>query len=97
MATALVKERTDEFKDMKPFYGSRELYEVREGVPTLFSLSVKLVLDVNLNYEGMPPTLCSKLNHCKQQQLYNGPKIYKCSQCSKYYSKQQKFLNHICD
>ena len=91
------RERKDLFKNIKPYYGSRELYEVRECVPTLFSLSVKFVLDRELNYQSMPPSLQSKLNHCKQQQVYKGPKIFKCSICSKFYSKQQKFIDHKCE
>lgn len=93
----LGRERRDLFKDIKPYYGSRELYEVRESVPTLFSLSVKFVLERELDCRSIPPTLLTKLHHCQQQQLYKGPKIIKCSGCSKFYSKQQKFLDHICE
>ena len=92
----LGKERIDVFKDVKPYYGSIELYEVRDKIPTLFSLAVQIVLDTAVDYQSVPPTLQNKLNHCKEKRLYKGPKIMKCSICSKYYSKQQKFLDHIC-
>ena len=90
------KGRTDLFKNVKPYYGSIDLYEVRESIPTLFSLSVQFVLDGAMDYQNIPPTLQTKLDHCKEKRLYKGPKIMKCSVCSKYYSKQQKFLDHIC-
>lgn len=88
--------RSDLFKNFTPYYGSLDLYEVRDKIPTLFSLAVQVVLEDAMDYQSIPPTLQSKLNYCKEKSHYKGIKIMKCSVCSKYYSKQQKFSEHIC-
>ena len=89
--------RYDLFKDVKPYYGTVVQCEKRDNVPTLFTICVQSVIDKELVFESLPTVLCSKLSTYKQYAEYKGPKIYKCSECSKFYSKHNKFLEHICD
>ena len=90
-------QRVDLFKDIRPYYGPIVQLEIRENVPTLFTMSMRCVIDKEIPFEGMPTVLNSKLAHYKQHQEYSGPKVFKCSVCSKFYSKHKKFLEHTCE
>lgn len=87
-------ERVDLFEDVRPFYGSLVQYELRHKVPTLETMCARSVIEENINFEGIPPIQRKKLADYKQ---YDGPKVFKCSVCSKFYSKQKKFLEHSCN
>lgn len=96
-AQAPERKREDLFKGVRPYYGSVVQFEKRDNVPTLFTICVRCVLDKEINFEGVPTVLCSKLAQYKLHQDYNGPKVFKCSVCSKFYTKQKKFDEHSCD
>lgn len=96
----LTTDRRDLFQNVKPYYGAGVLYELRDNVPTLLSMSMRCVLDCELDQEVMmvvPTVLKSKLDQYRQLEQYNGPRILKCSTCSKYYSKYAKFVEHECE
>lgn len=93
----LTTDRRDLFQNVKPYYGAGVLYELRDNVPTLLSMSMRCVLDCELDQEVVPTVLKSKLDQYRQLEQYNGPRILKCSTCSKYYSKYAKFVEHECE
>lgn len=88
------RERVDVFQNVKPYYGTSMLYEQRDNVPTLYTLCVRCVIDSELDFEGVPTVIHSKLIQYKLYQDYRGPKILI---CSKFYSKHKKFIKHKCN
>ena len=92
----LARERVDLFKDVKPYYGKAAWDELRDKVPTLFSVCMRVVVKQKLDSEAVPTVLKSKLNHWRHFQDYRGPRVLKCSRCFKYYTKQNKFADHEC-
>ena len=89
-------ERFDLFQSVRPYYGKSVMYDVREGVPTLHSLSMKCVLDFKVDFETIPVVLKNKLNLYKNYEEFTGPRVMKCSKCLKFYSKHKKFVQHSC-
>lgn len=90
------RERVDVFKGVRPYYGPTVLDELRDNVPTLMNLCTRCILERSLNFDGLPTVIHSKLTEYKLRTDYKGPKIFKCSVCSKFYSKHKKFIEHTC-
>jgi hypothetical protein len=90
-------ERVDLFSDVKPHYGGGGWFEQRERVPTLFSISMRLMVEEELNSELLPPGIKAKVDQWHHSQTYKGPKVMKCSKCSKFYTKPNRFAAHECD
>ena len=92
-------DRYDLFRHSKPYYGT-PLLEVRDKVPTLYSLSVRCVFSAKIDFSSasvLPPVTKSRLNYLKKYELHPGPRIMKCSNCSKFYTHQKRFLTHDCN
>ena len=90
--------RLDLFRDVKPYYDGNDWFEQRENVPTLFSISInKFMVDGKLNYEPLPTVLKAKLDSWQDLRAYKGPKVMKCSRCSKFYTKPDRFAAHKCE
>ena len=92
-------DRYDLFRYSKPYYGA-PLLEVRDKVPTLYSLSVRLVFTADIDFtsaSGLPPVIKSRLEYLKKYEMHPGPKIMKCSNCNKFYTHQKRFLTHDCN
>lgn len=90
--------RYDLFRDARPYYGEI-VFEVRDKVPTLFSLSVKCVFSRKVEFAAasdLPPVMKSRLEYLKQYETFPGPRIMKCSSCNKFYTHQKRFLTHDC-
>ncbi len=90
-------ERFDLFRDVKPYYGDPRLYEARGDIPTLYSLSLKSVVENSVELNSIPSSLKSEVQLCKKYEDFSGPRIIKCSKCQKFYSKQKKYVKHKCD
>lgn len=94
---AVLVGRVDAFKSVRPYYGGEGgWYEQRDKVPTLFSIGMKYVSEGKLNFQDLPTVLRTKLDHWQHFQEYKGPKVMKCSRCSKFYTKPNRFAAHRC-
>ena len=90
--------RQDVFKNCKPYYGT-PILELRDNVPTLFSLSVNCVFKHEIAFSlesGVPTVLKSRLHFYKKYEEFTSPRIYKCSECGKFYSEAKRFDLHSC-
>lgn len=99
MAKSKVPDRHDLFRDARPYYGAPVL-EIRDKVPTLFSLSVRCVFTRRIKFTedpNVPPVIKSRLEYLKRYETFPGPRIIKCSNCGKFYTHQKRFLTHDCD
>lgn len=90
-------DRVDLFSAVRPCYGERGWYEKRDSVPTLLSIGMKCVVARKLDFQGLPTVLRDKLDHWQLSQDYKGPKVMKCSRCSKFYTKPSRFAAHNCE
>ena len=97
-AEAKTQHRYDTFRYAKPYYGAPVL-EVRDNVPTLFSLSVRCVFSKKIKFAvtpTVPPVIKSRLEYLKRYEYFSGPRIMKCSKCEKFYTSKHRFLTHDC-
>ena len=95
---AKVPDRFDLFRDATPYYGA-PLLEIRDKVPTLYSLSVRRIFSSKIDYvsaSDVPPVIKSRLEYLKKYETYPGPRVMKCSNCQKFYTHQKRFLTHDC-
>ena len=91
-------DRHDLFRDARPYYGAPML-EVRDKVPTLYSLCVRCVFSGKLKFTEdptVPPVIKSKLEYLKRYETFPSPRILKCSSCGKFYTHKKRFLTHDC-
>lgn len=90
--------RRDVFKNCKPYY-STPILECRDNVPTLFALSVNCVFKQEIAFSQancVPTVLKNRLHFYKKYEEFKGPKIYKCSECGKFYTEARRFDAHSC-
>lgn len=95
---AAVPDRFDLFRDATPYYGA-PLLEIRDRVPTLYSLSVRRIFSSKIDFVGaadVPTVIKSRLEYLKKYESYPGPRVMKCSNCKKFYTHQKRFLTHDC-
>lgn len=95
---AAVPDRFDLFRDATPYYGA-PLLEIRDKVPTLYSLSVRRIFSGKIDFAGasdVPTVIKSRLEYLKKYESYPGPRVMKCSNCKKFYTHQKRFLTHDC-
>lgn len=91
------KGRRNLFSDFTPWFSANDIPHTLE-VPTLLELSIKCVLDCQIDFLGardIPPRMKSNLEDIKKEEL-NSIFICKCDVCKKYFSNKFKFEIHDC-